>query len=574
MHVGPRLVLSVLVGFLFVGAAGSQDVEDVYRLQLFSMPESHVVSVGEEWRFEVQGVAAPRDEEALNELVIALRRMAFPGEINANFQVVEASTPTVRRTADSNIIEFYRHFTLKATRTGRLIIPAVVVPLDGSEARTRPREIRAYRENEDLARAHQNVVPVVAEGRVGRRELRRIGSGFLIADDALVTAYHVVIGSDRVRIRLPNGRSVTTNKAWAIDPVRDVAVLRIDPETMTDAGLSPLQLSPDFSTGFRTLEEDGVAFTAGWPNGIQQITSGVLYRGLQFEAGDFLSVSSNPVRPGDSGGPLLNERGEVLGVVSSGRSNTRERDLLPENVSLATDPRRALAVRIARSEPLSLRDALEEAEHDAPNGEVLHLSSTLAMAGETDRSTNIELAQIASAAQRAPDDASLQFLAGSVFQSMGDATRAEVSYQASLDGHSDYFPAMYALGQLHYQRGRFSEAERFFERTRSFAPYARLGSLGLARVLTAQLRYEEAEEALWEVLDREPTYGPALFLLGYVHLAQDRIEEAQSLAVRLDRVAPAWAVALRFQIETPMLHPAVVVQLPRAEIPTNRIEGF
>ena len=337
----PRTITSVLAGLLFTGAALGQEARDAYRLQLFSAPESRVVAVGEEFRFVVQGVAVPKDDEAGEMLVHALRRIAFSSEVNGDFYVVEAAPPIIRRRADTGILEFSRRFTLRATHPGRLSIPAVVVALeDGAEARTRPQSVLAYRETTGLANARQNVLSVVAESRMGRRELHRIGSGFLIADDALVTAYHVIFGANRIRIRLPDGRRITTNKVWAIDPVRDVAILRVDPEATRQSGLAPLVLPPDLSRGFQAIGE-GAAFTAGWPDGIQQPTAGERYRSLRFETGDLLGVSSNAVRPGDSGGPLLNEQGEVIGVVSSGRSTNRERDVLREDLCLAADPRRA-----------------------------------------------------------------------------------------------------------------------------------------------------------------------------------------------------------------------------------------
>jgi len=564
-----RIITSVLVGLLFAGVAFGQQELDVYRLQLFSSPESRVVAVGEEFRFVVQGVAVAEDDEAGQRLVHALQRIAFSAEVNADFHVVEAAPPIIRRRAETDVLEFSRRFTLRARHPGRLTIPAVVVSLgDGAEARTRPLSVLAYKETTGLINARENVVSVVAEGRIGRQELRRIGSGFLVGIEALVTAYHVILGADRIRIQLPDGRRITTDKVWAIDPVRDVAILYVDPESVQRAGLSPLSLSPDLSVGFQAIGE-GVAFTAGWPNGIQQPTAGERYRSLRFETGDLLGVSSNAVRPGDSGGPLLNVQGEVIGVVSSGRSTNRERDVLREDLCLASDMRRALAVRIVREEPVSLRDALREAARDAPNGEVLHAASMLMMPGQAGRNAGEHLAQIAAAAQRAPNDAALQFLAGSVFQAVGDDERAEASYLAALNGLSDYFPALYALGNMHYQRGEYEQAEELFERTRSFAPYARLGALGLARVYTARLQYADAAEALAVVLGHNPDYAPALYLLGYGHLAQGRIPEAEAIGFRLDRIDSGWADALRLHISVPLLHPAIVRPLPRAEILAN-----
>ena len=435
-----RTIRSVLVWLLFAGVASGQEASDVYRVQLFSAPAARVVAVGEELRFDVHGVAVPRGADAAERLVHALQRMAFPSGINEDFQVVEATPTTILRRADTEILDFSRRFTLRARHSGWLTVPAVVVPLDDGSETTHVHKRFSPTVRMRLCPAPAKTFsPLVAHARIGRRVVERIGSGFLIGPDALVTAYHVVIGADRVRVRLPGGESITTNKVWAMDPVRDVAILHVDPESILRAQLVPLQLSLDLARGSSSLE-GGVSFTAGWPGGIQQSTAGEHYRSLRFETGDLLGVSSNAVRPGDSGGPLLNERGEVIGVVSSGRSTNQEPDMLQEDVCLAADPRRALAVRMVRDEPVSLREALLDAAQDAPNGEVIQAASMLMMQGHSGRNADAHLAQIASAAQRAPHDAALQFLAGSVFEAMGDDDRAEASYQAALEGLSEILP--------------------------------------------------------------------------------------------------------------------------------------
>ena len=174
----PRTITSVLAGLLFTGAALGQEARDAYRLQLFSAPESRVVAVGEEFRFVVQGVAVPKDDEAGEMLVHALRRIAFSSEVNGDFYVVEAAPPIIRRRADTGILEFSRRFTLRATHPGRLSIPAVVVALeDGAEARTRPQSVLADRATTGPANARQPPPAVVADSRVATPRPNRRGSG-------------------------------------------------------------------------------------------------------------------------------------------------------------------------------------------------------------------------------------------------------------------------------------------------------------------------------------------------------------------------------------------------------------
>ncbi|MDX1419983.1 MAG: serine protease [Rubricoccaceae bacterium] len=558
-----RTVLLLVILAPLGGAVAAQD-GDAYRLLLFAAPDHRVASVGEAVTFEVEGLAVPQSDAAAEALVGAFSDLALPPEAEQAFDVAAAGDLVARRRAGTQVYELSRRFTLVPRRVGALTIPAVTIALADTAFATAPQVVHAYRPYEAQA-AQRSVVPLVVEGRVGTQRVQRVGSGFFMAEDALVTAYHVVLGAERVRLQLPGGRHVTTTRAWAVDPERDVAVLWVDPRAVEAAGVRPLELALAYDADLAGAAEEGVAFTAGWPQGVQRPTAGARYPGVRLGPADYLRVSANAVRPGDSGGPLLDVRGRVLGVVASGRSTDGTRDVLREDLCLATDPRHALAARLAQPRPRSLRRVLAEAAA-APNATALDAATVLlnpAFAPGDDGA----LARLTEAARRAPDDAPLQFLAGSVYQALGHDGRALAAFRAALADASDYFPARYALGHLHYERGDLDAAEASFEKTHEAAPYARLAALALARVHTRRLRYEEAAGAIHEVLDHDPGYAPALYLLGYGLLARGRTDEAEALAVRLDRLDPGWADALRLHLRREVLRPAALAALPRAEVP-------
>jgi S1-C subfamily serine protease/Tfp pilus assembly protein PilF len=564
------LLLALLAPSLGAGTAQAQappaQAEDPYRLHLFAAPDRRVAAVGEAVVFEVEGLAVPETDEAAEALVGAFRDLVLPSNAEEVFEVVEAGDLVARRRAGTRVFELSRRFVLRPRRAGALVLPPVPVPLPGAAAATSPQPLYAYEAGRALAEAHRSVVPVVAESRVSGRPVQRIGSGFFVAEDALVTAYHVVLNAERVRLQLPDGRSVATHRAWAVDPVRDVAVLYVDPRPVRAAGVRPLALADGYDPDLAGAEEEGVAFTAGWPGGVRQATVGVRYPGVRFGPADLLRVSANAVQPGDSGGPLLDTHGRVLGVVASGRSTGEAMEDLREDLCLATDPRRALAARLARSEPVSLRRALAEAG-DAPNADVLEAATLLLTPTLTADDPERQLERLADAARRAPDDAALQFLAGSVYQALGRDDRAAAAFRAALTDTEGYFPARYALGHLHYRLGDLGEAEALFRQTHEAPPYARLAALSLARVHTLRLQYDDAAAALREVLDHEPRFAPALYLLGYGLLARGRAAEAEALAIRLDRIDPGWADALRLHLRREVLRPAALAALPRADVP-------
>lgn len=537
---------------------------DAYRLQLFTQMDRRVVAVGETVPFTVEGLAVPATDEAAHALIAAFSRLAFPRGIHASFDVVRAEDPIVRRRENEPVYELSRRFLLRPLQDGEQTIPSLPVVLDGAVYQTRPQTLRVYTSQEGLAAAQRSVVPLVAESARNGRLLRRIGSGFFLAEDALVTAYHVVLDANVVRLTLPDGRRVSTDRVWAIDPARDVAVLYVSPRSVERAGVEPLRLSERFDPDLLGLEEEGATFTAGWPSGVQQASRGGRYPSLRFGTADVLRVASNPVRPGDSGGPLLDEEGRVLGVVSSGRSTGGHADVLREDLCLATDPRRAWAQRLAQSEPQSMRRMLRDVAQD-PNATVLQAASLLATTPDGHPEAERQLARVVDAVRQAPHDVTLQFLAGSVFQAYGDDALAADAYRAAVDDVADYFPAVYALGHVHFERGEYGHAEGLFARTRAFAPYARLGAFGLARVQTARLDYTAAAASLAEVLDHDPQFAPALYLLGYGLLAQGRDAEADAIAIRLDRLDPSWANTLRLHIRRDALRPVALAALPRVK---------
>ncbi len=144
------------------------------------------------------------------------------------------------------------------------------------------------------------------------RQFTSIGSGFVIDPSGLiVTNNHVIEGGNAIYVIMADGTELKVDKILGRDPKTDITLLKVTPKAS-----KPLQAVP-FGNSSRMRVGDWV-IAIGNPFGLNgTVTAGIISgRGRDINAGpydDFLQTDAS-INRGNSGGPLFNALGEVIGI--------------------------------------------------------------------------------------------------------------------------------------------------------------------------------------------------------------------------------------------------------------------
>ena len=163
------------------------------------------------------------------------------------------------------------------------------------------------------------------------------GTGFMFSSsDYVITSYHVVHGSKSINVRLTNGERIDASIAVQ-DTHNDIAILKLSKPPTSRHNIIILGESSSVKTGDRV-------FTYGFPlvdllgNAEPRYSEGFVNSLSGISNDSRLFQVSIPIQPGNSGGPVFNEKGELIGIATSSIDAEKTKKVFgssPQNVNFA-----------------------------------------------------------------------------------------------------------------------------------------------------------------------------------------------------------------------------------------------
>lgn len=174
--------------------------------------------------------------------------------------------------------------------------------------------------------------------------LNQAGSGFFVsAEGHILTAAHVVGAYDKLYAAI-DGKDYVASVV-AVDEDADLALLRL--EDPVPSSIRPLALAGE---GTRVIGQELYAIGFSVPGVLagQTLTKGIVSSDSGFEGDADVFQLSAEIQPGNSGGPVVSERGEVLGIVTATLNPfvfaAATGGALPQNVNFAVKAEKAAAL--------------------------------------------------------------------------------------------------------------------------------------------------------------------------------------------------------------------------------------
>lgn len=151
------------------------------------------------------------------------------------------------------------------------------------------------------------------------KKLKGNGSGFFVGKNIIATNNHVVDGANKIEVVVRTASDIKTfsTKVLCVDKVNDLALLMIDDKEFQHLTTLPYNIYQ------RTIDVGSSIFTMGYPmaqimGSEIKVTDGIISSKTGYDGQVSIYQISAPIQPGNSGGPMFDKEGNLVGITSAG----------------------------------------------------------------------------------------------------------------------------------------------------------------------------------------------------------------------------------------------------------------
>jgi len=244
-------------------------------------------------------------------------RVELENRLNAIHQEIDVHTLKEDLMAHPSwVVQLWRHHHSKISvaATVALFVVVSVMFLTGSFNNNNSKYVELKRKVDKLDQRINR--PVKNKKDVGADRYSFNGTGFAISSNLIVTNAHVIEGANSIKVQNADGDSFKVEVLYS-EPQNDIAILKVIDTTFTSLNTPPYT----FKRSESDLGED--VYTLGYSSDTPVLGPGVLTSANGINSNDSVHYRiSIPIIPGNSGGPLFDNKGNVIGIVNANQAQT------------------------------------------------------------------------------------------------------------------------------------------------------------------------------------------------------------------------------------------------------------
>lgn len=358
------------------------------------------------------------------------------------------------------------------------------------------------------------------------RNIANIGTGFFVNQQGhLITNFHVLAGKYAADVRTSAGKSYRVKTVLAENQAADLLKLSVD--------IPPEEVSW-IPLGSRLPEIAESVVVVGSPMGLEQtVTEGIVSSVRDLPPVGTVFQMSAPISLGSSGSPVVNTRGQVVGIATF-------QLIQGQNLNFAVAVRQIMGMRKFGA-PKTVSEWTFEHMGNKPRAAqaLCEKGFSFSINGEDQKAFQF----FKKATEDDPTDSAAWSGLGSCYAGLNNSEEAITAYKQAIEVNPGDETAYYHLANYYGRLGRFGEAIVAYREAIAVNPQFEAAHYNLGVVFARLGRYDEGLQAFETVARLDPEAVPAHYNAGIAYSQLGRFEEAIRSQQNVIRLNPEFAPA-------------------------------